>query len=293
MANFRWGTTRSSYVFPLYYYSEKDDIFLTPLFGKAGTRNDGFVSLLGPLFVHRRDSATRWQSYAIFPFMSLYDQEHTRGGWFWPLFSYKRYVEDDRRKGYALWPLMHYDFAPDDSQGGFLPVFYSRRKVSSYSDEDRTKTWTDRERFLYVFPTFWYNRDDSKCTETATGQTSSSREKSTGFWPLWQYKFDDDESRLHKDFSVLGWLYDRRQRIRKQTDEQSPEEYFRSRILWRLMHYERRGEKKSLDLFPFITYDSEKDTGFRKFSFAWRLFRYERDRNDNVKADVLFIPVLR
>ena len=67
----------------------------------------------------------------------------------------------------------------------------------------------------------------------------------------------------------------------------------RARVLWRVMHYERDGDHKTLDMFPFITYDREPSSGFRKISFAWRLFRYERGRDGSLKTDVLFIPVWR
>jgi hypothetical protein len=47
-----------------------------------------------------------------------------------------------------------------------------------------------------------------------------------------------------------------------------------------------------VDLFPAITWD-RRDDGYRKTSFLWRLFRYERDAEGEKKLDILFIPIVR
>ena len=76
--------------------------------------------------------------------------------------------------------------------------------------------------------------------------------------------------------------------IREQPD---PEAYVRSRVRWRMWHYERAGDEVSVDVFPAVTYD-RRGNEFKKVSFLWRLFRYERDK-DQRKLDLLFLPVLR
>ena len=292
-AHFRWGTVPSSHVFPLYYYDGAKDVLLTPLFGTKKSDRDSFFNLLGPLFTYCWTEADRWQFYGIWPFMSVYDQEYAHGAWFWPLFSYKRHHAKEKRKGYALWPLIHYSFSPDRRRLAFLPFFYSQRGETSYLAEDAEETRTRRDRSLYLFPTFWYWRESIESQEKAGSEPPIAERKSTGFWPLWHYKLNRDEKRLEKDFSFVGWLYDFRRRATEEDGEQPSEDYCRARILWRVLHYERRDGQKSLDLFPFITYDSEEETGFRKFSFAWRLFRYERDRDGEVAADLLFLPIWR
>jgi hypothetical protein len=65
----------------------------------------------------------------------------------------------------------------------------------------------------------------------------------------------------------------------------------RSRVLWRLWHYERSNGDVSVDIFPAITYDT-KTNGFKSASFLWRCFRYERGK-DGKKLDLLFVPIMR
>ena len=89
-------------------------------------------------------------------------------------------------------------------------------------------------------------------------------------------------------FSFLWRLYD----SRHESSSGDGYEYSRRRILWRLYHDETLGEDRSIDIFPGIGFDRKKD-GYRKFSFLWRLFRYERDPVTGISLDLLFLPILR
>ena len=91
-----------------------------------------------------------------------------------------------------------------------------------------------------------------------------------------------------EEFSALLFLYD----YKRESVPQEYHEYARRRVLWRLYHYERLNGDESTDVFPAITYDRRKD-GYRKFSFLWRFFRWERDPEKGTKLDVLFIPLRR
>ncbi len=90
-------------------------------------------------------------------------------------------------------------------------------------------------------------------------------------------------------FRLLGWLYEHERRSPTGAGEKTQ---VKSRILWRLMRYERDGDDASLDIFPFITWDRKAD-GHRRFSFLWRLYRNERTAAGGRNVDVLFVPVLR
>ena len=59
---------------------------------------------------------------------------------------------------------------------------------------------------------------------------------------------------------------------------------------WRVWHYERLNGDVSVDMIPAITYDRKQD-GFKKISFLWRFFRYERSTAGAKKLDLCFIPV--
>ena len=49
--------------------------------------------------------------------------------------------------------------------------------------------------------------------------------------------------------------------------------------------------RTSVDVFPAITYDRKGDD-FKKVTFLWRVFRYERGK-DGRKLDLLFVPRVR
>ncbi len=70
-----------------------------------------------------------------------------------------------------------------------------------------------------------------------------------------------------------------------------PHDYVRSRILWRVMHYDQLDGDESLDVFPFITWGRKKD-GYWKASFLWRFYRNERKADGTRALDLLFIPIL-
>ena len=87
---------------------------------------------------------------------------------------------------------------------------------------------------------------------------------------------------------VLGLLY----RWSGREGAAGEEDWARRRVLWKLWDWERRGEDVSLDVFPGVTWDSRGD-GYRKASWLWRLFRWERAADGKTSVDVLFVPVWR
>ncbi|MBR6022284.1 MAG: hypothetical protein IK066_07690 [Kiritimatiellae bacterium] len=87
---------------------------------------------------------------------------------------------------------------------------------------------------------------------------------------------------------VLGLLY----RWSGQKGVEGEEDWARRRVLWKLWDWERRGKNVSLDVFPGVTWDSRED-GYRKASWLWRLFRWERGADGRLAVDVLFVPVWR
>jgi hypothetical protein len=117
--------------------------------------------------------------------------------------------------------------------------------------------------------------------------------KNHGFFPFWRYSSERNPDKKTQDVyaSMLLLLYDYTHTVTPAQDNSGVDDYSRSRVLWRLWHSERSNGDVSVDVFPAITYDRKTD-GFKKISFLWRFFRYERSK-DGTKLDLLFIPVKR
>lgn len=124
-------------------------------------------------------------------------------------------------------------------------------------------------------------------------------EDSDWLFPLWShertrgvmFELPSGEKSLDAEletFRALLFLYD----YRRESVPEEGHDYARRRVLWRLYHYEKLNGDESTDVFPAITYDRRKD-GYRKVSFLWRLFRYERDPEKGTTLDVLFLPLRR
>ena len=124
-------------------------------------------------------------------------------------------------------------------------------------------------------------------------------EDSDWLFPLWShertrgvmFELPSGEKSLDAEletFRALLFLYD----YRREAVPEEGHDYARRRVLWRLYHYEKLNGDESTDVFPAITYDRRKD-GYRKVSFLWRLFRYERDPEKGTTLDVLFLPLRR
>ena len=62
-------------------------------------------------------------------------------------------------------------------------------------------------------------------------------------------------------------------------------------MLWKLWDWERENDNVTLDVFPAITYD-RRGGEYKKVSFLWRFFRYERGPEGR-KLDLLFVPIVR
>ena len=144
---------------------------------------------------------------------------------------------------------------------------------------------------FFCFPFCWYDnvRHTSVVGPASNRTLRIARERGHGAFPLWSAKHIDDPQRGRIDaHSLLWFLYDRR----AETGAEKPHAYVRHRVLWRLYHYEKLDGDVSVDVLPGITYDARKD-GFRKTSFLWRVFRWEKSPDGKRKLDLLFLPLLR
>jgi hypothetical protein len=69
------------------------------------------------------------------------------------------------------------------------------------------------------------------------------------------------------------------------------ERYRRTRVLWRLWHDEEVGKARSLDVFPFITYDRSGEESLT-WSWLYKLVRYER-QGEAKALNLFFLPAIR
>jgi hypothetical protein len=128
----------------------------------------------------------------------------------------------------------------------------------------------------------------------ATNAVMAQCTRKNGCFPLWSYASSTTVGSTRRETTarLLLLLYDYQRTVRPESPtETSGTDRTRTRVLWRLWHYERSNADVRVDVFPAITYD-RKGADFKKTTFLWRCFRYERGP-DGRKLDLLFVPLVR
>lgn len=281
-----WGERPGAdYLLPLFYRDDRQ--MFTPLFG--GDRDAGYFYFATPLAGIRNGT---WS-----------------GSWLFPLFSHSRDLKTDRVNGHFLLLGRHTRDATRSSST-FIPFYYYENRFEPEAGggaDPRPGTYGST---FFCLPVCWY-RDRSylrtpspsalaRNTNAAAVATNAplvrDLTRSHGVFPLWSYSSQTTptECRSNLDTSILLWLYDYKHAAGPLPGRGPAEfqDYSRSRVLWRLWHCEQRNSELSLDVFPALTYDRRPD-GFKKFSFLWRLCRYERVPGGGCKFDLLFVPLVR
>jgi hypothetical protein len=275
---------RAGHLFPLYAY-EGARQFYTPLFGWNRERPDGFVYPLTPLVGIRRGTFT--------------------GSWVFPLYSHRRASDGQFTGGHVLWG--GYRRSGRYFSSGLFP-FYAYHNQGPFALADQESGgYRTYGRDLIAFPGFWYKSQlivshvaDPRLLPDASGavgqRTVRTQRRANGLFPLWSYSRRDEDGgeRTNVRSSVLLVLFDFLRRAGPDAHAAGKpwNEYVRSRVLWRAWHYERVNDEVSVDVFPGVTYD-RRGNRFKKVSFLWRFFRYEREESGARKADALFVPVMR
>ncbi len=268
------GVRRKGHLFPLYGYRE-DDYLITPLYGHKEGAN-GFM-------------------YPLTPLIGLYRGDYS-GGWLFPLWSRKKHHESGYVDGTFLWGRY---WRHDERSGSGIIPFYGYKNYGPAPEQISEGKHPFRRygKRFWSLPACWYRNETTLQRIRQPGESEPSRVqhhvKKHGFFPLWRYRRSewDETSRKDVDGSLLLLLYDYQRKVRNAEPAREDSDYTRARVLWRLWHYERVNGDVSVDVFPAITYDSKKD-GFRKVSFLWRFFRYEKGPKGK-KMDVLFVPIMR
>ncbi len=299
LARASWGAKPGAdYVVPLYYHDSSR--LLTPLFGR-----DDSADLL----------------YLATPLAGIRTGEHA-GSWMFPLYIHSRgkatgAVNDN----YLL--LGGYQKEQRESRSWFIPLFYYRDLLPPASTQETNNNSRAFGKSFWCLPICWYRSDSNirpatrsvtktnepaQPPDSAPDQTPARAISGTnapavrdytlshGAFPLWNYALRSTpaEGISRSDTSILLWLYDYKHEVNPLPGVRPVEtnDYTRSRVLWRLWHYERLNGDVSVDVFPSFTYDRKTD-GFKKVSFLWRGFRYERAPGGSSKLDILFVPLKR
>ena len=324
----RWGGANvQHHVLPLYYYDRNERMFLSPLVSRQHKGDEGFLNLAAMLFHHAYDG--KEQDYWLaWPFAHVGWDEKSTTHHLFPLYYHRR-GDDGSRTFRPLvfgrylrsadgskdlgFPLAGVQWGGPDgrAKAGVFPLFqWARRRWKETKEDKKSGKKTEvarREwslglpRIIPLFRSEW-SEEVATPLDDPEEFVTTRRTREWGLFPLWRYELKTREfkaegrqrpPRREGDFSLLGWLYDWRVREGSEMwDDKEYHEHVRSRVLWRAMHYESLDGDRSLDLFPFVTWDRKKD-GSRHVSFFWRLFRAERRADGGRKLDVLFIPIVR
>ena len=276
MAHWSWGPKAgSSHVIPLFYNNSVSGTFLSlPLCAwKDGNTRTWICPPL--LSEYANDGADR----DLYGVLGLFHQRWGGSGvsgHLMPLYLYGH--------RYFYSPVFGWDKSDED---GFV---YPLTPIAGLlTGERRSGCW--------LFPLFCHQRE--KATGDIAGRfllwgyyDSNKECGDSGFFPFWWYSRNEISQKgiLTAHGSVLFWLFDYLREFNR-GDIGIAKDYTRSRVLWRLYCCEKSEGNVSVDMFPAITYDRRTD-GFKKVSFLWRFFRYERGK-DGTKLDLLFVPVMR
>ncbi|MBA4389022.1 MAG: hypothetical protein C0404_13655 [Verrucomicrobia bacterium] len=293
---------------PLFYSmtNRNESLFLSPVYSQGGSKASGtewssylimFINgsegVYTPLFGWNTNSVSGY-FYPLTPLLGFRTGEKTSGFWLFPLLDWRADKSSDSLDVRFLWG--NYTSGTRNTESGLFP-FYGYRNHRESPGGGRFGIYGSD---FWCLPICWYK--NQKYFFAPGGNTAASGspvveerfEKRNGVFPLWSYSASETPAQNRKsiDGNFLWLLYDyHRERRSDASAEGGLTDYRRSRILWRLWHYENSDGDTAVDVFPAITYDSKRN-GYTQFSFLWRLFRYER-KAGGLNLDLLFIPIRR
>jgi hypothetical protein len=260
-----WGAEPSrGHLAPLYVY-RGDEWFYTPLFGW-------------------NNKPAGWM-YPLTPLLGVRKGTHS-GGWLWPLVNYRRNRETGNcRASFLLWGRHRRRGAR--TQSYFFPLYGVDRFAPTEVPEGAEHP--PHELSVLCFPGFWYE-SKSEVAETVHHEPHWLHVKKHGLFPLWSYKRRErpQKGRLRVRSRLLGHLYDHSRHVNPAAPDVKDRR--RTRVLWRLWHYENHDGDVGLDVFPAFAYTAKTD-GYLKWQFLWRVLGYESDPGEGKELSVLFVPI--
>ncbi|MHC1697656.1 MAG: hypothetical protein AB9919_06275 [Geobacteraceae bacterium] len=297
------GTETRNYLYPLFSLikGEKEHGFqFWPLYGqseKEGVYRKRFA--LWPVYLQEElgldtDSPTR--KFYLFPFYtSSLSKKRTEKHYLWPFFGSVSDTEKKLEERDYFWPFVVTVRSEARNLDRYLP-FYSedRRKNSlkrwylwpffSHQELNSDSYQLERNRVLF----FLYS--DATETWTIDGKSRSK----ISCWPLFTYRSDERgvktvsfpapvEPILNKEGIENSWAPLWRLYIQKWNDAGDSAASF----LWNLYWHESRSDDLAYELFPFISYRSERKG--TDLALLKGLIRY-RKQNDTNELRFLWLP---
>jgi hypothetical protein len=297
------GTETRNYLYPFFSLikGEKESGFqFWPLYGQAekeGVYRKRFA--LWPIYLQEElglDTDTPTRKFYLFPlYTSSVSRKRTEKHYLWPFFGYVSDSDKKLEERDYFWPFVVTIRGEARNLDRYLP-FYSEdlRKNSLkrwylwplYSHEELTSDIYQLERNRVLF--FLYS--DATETWTVDGKSRSK----VSCWPLFTYRSDErgvktvsfpapvepilDKEGIEKSWAPLWRLY-----IQKWNDAGDSAVSF----LWNLYWHESRSDGLAYELFPFISYRSEKE--LTDLALLKGLIRYLR-HNETNELRFLWLP---
>jgi hypothetical protein len=278
------SATRSTWLFPLF------DTERTP-----SEKKFGFGVLLGFLTKYSRSPGHyHWEALRysfLLPPVFYIDRAKSEEGTdsigvkLSALYQYRRNLRDfdwsvllflasgHRSESVRWWKILVEPFISSKETGTMkrrivTPLYYDRTTYEAHKlDEPATPT----ARLNVLFPLTYYERNFS----------TDDRPDRVKFSLLDPLSLLRDEEDVQRHYSALFHLYDYKRRDSGRTD---------SRVLWRAWHRTVDGDRRALEVFPFI--NTEKAPESRRFSVGWRLFDYRRE-GEKKSLRLFFMPAIR
>jgi len=297
------GTETRNYLYPFFSLikGEKESGFqFWPLYGQAekeGVYRKHFA--LWPIYLQEEqgldtDSPTR--KFYLFPlYTSSISKKRTEKHYLWPFFGYVSDSDKKLEERDYFWPFVVTVRGESRNLDRYLPFYSEDRRKNYlkrwylwplYSHEELTSDSYQLERNRLLF--FLY----SDATETWTVD-GASRSK-VAFWPLFTYRSDERgvktvsipapvEPILNKDGIENSWAPLWRLYIQRWNDSGDSAVSF----LWNLYWHENRRDGLAYELFPFISYRSEKQR--TDLALLKGFVRY-RKQNETNELRFLWLP---
>ncbi len=265
------GNLQRSHLFPLYYINRDAKTVLSPLYANWSSGKDHY-RLVPPLLSWQHTDGNQQRDTRILAGLGGWRRsatgEHLQSHLF-PFFNWQHVRRPSDNIDWNSKSGVRRRLVAETDRLSMLLLFHRSREVMQFGGQAAPRV-----------EGIAYHREEIR------------RNRLFPFWYFENRRFGDDQQATASQGSLLWKLYDVRQEFSQATGETAAHDYVRRRLLWRFWHYERLNGEVSVDSFPFVTYDRKPD-GFRKTSFAWRVFRYEKHPDGTRKLDLLFVPLWR